>query len=162
VEGLDPDYLPDNAPHLERLEAVPSSAPAKPDRTLGSISPGPALPHPQLQPQPPARRLRKDPIVSFRFLHTSDWHLGQSFHGQSRHVEHAAFLDWLLGQLKTLAPDEIHSYVESGEPMDKAGAYAIQGKGFFLVESYDGPYSNIVGLPIDLLKDLLKKLNFST
>ena len=46
--------------------------------------------------------------------------------------------------------------------MDKAGAYAIQGKGFFLVESYDGPYSNIVGLPIDLLKDLLKKLNFST
>ena len=65
-------------------------------------------------------------------------------------------------RIKTLAPDEIHSYVESGEPMDKAGAYAIQGKGFFLVESYDGPYSNIVGLPIDLLKDLLKKLNFST
>ena len=64
-------------------------------------------------------------------------------------------------RIKTLAPNEIHSYVESGEPMDKAGAYAIQGKGFFLVESYDGPYSNIVGLPIDLLKDLLQKLNFS-
>lgn len=45
--------------------------------------------------------------MSFRFLHTSDWHLGQSFHGQSRHVEHAAFLDWLLGQLKTLAPDAL-------------------------------------------------------
>jgi septum formation protein len=45
--------------------------------------------------------------------------------------------------------------------MDKAGAYAIQGKGSFLVESYDGPYSNIVGLPINLLKNLLQKLNLS-
>ncbi|MGO2414369.1 MULTISPECIES: exonuclease SbcCD subunit D C-terminal domain-containing protein [Cobetia] len=45
--------------------------------------------------------------MSFRFLHTSDWHLGQSFHGQSRHVEHAAFLDWLLSQLAQHAPDAL-------------------------------------------------------
>ncbi|MGY3726162.1 MULTISPECIES: exonuclease SbcCD subunit D C-terminal domain-containing protein [Cobetia] len=45
--------------------------------------------------------------MSFRFLHTSDWHLGQSFHGQSRHVEHAAFLDWLLARLKCLTPDAL-------------------------------------------------------
>jgi septum formation protein len=45
--------------------------------------------------------------------------------------------------------------------MDKAGAYAIQGEGSFLVESYSGSYSNIIGLPMDLLKDLLQKLNFS-
>ncbi len=63
-------------------------------------------------------------------------------------------------RIKTLTQNEINSYVESGEPMDKAGAYAIQGKGSFLVESYDGSYSNIVGLPIDLLKDLLRKLDF--
>jgi septum formation protein len=43
--------------------------------------------------------------------------------------------------------------------MDKAGAYAIQGKGSFLVEGYDGSYTNIVGLPIELLKNLLQKLN---
>jgi len=60
-----------------------------------------------------------------------------------------------------LTPNEINSYVESGEPMDKAGAYAIQGEGSFLVESYSGSYSNIIGLPMDLLKDLLQKLNFS-
>ena len=63
--------------------------------------------------------------------------------------------------IKALTPNEINSYVESGEPMDKAGAYAIQGKGSFLIESYSGSYSNIIGLPMDLLKDLLQKLNFS-
>ena len=64
-------------------------------------------------------------------------------------------------RIKTLTPNEINSYVESSEPMDKAGAYAIQGEGSFLVESYSGSYSNIIGLPMDLLKDLLRKLNFS-
>jgi len=64
-------------------------------------------------------------------------------------------------RIKTLTSNEINSYVKSEEPMDKAGAYAIQGKGSFLIESYDGPYSNIVGLPINLLKNLLQKLNLS-
>jgi septum formation protein len=64
-------------------------------------------------------------------------------------------------RIKALNPNVINSYVESGEPMDKAGAYAIQGEGSFLVESYSGSYSNIIGLPVDLLKDLLKKSNFS-
>ena len=59
-------------------------------------------------------------------------------------------------RIKNLTSNEINSYVKSGEPMDKAGAYAIQGNGSFMVESYDGSYSNIVGLPIDLLKGLLK------
>ena len=64
-------------------------------------------------------------------------------------------------RIKALTQNEINSYVESGEPMDKAGAYAIQGEGSFLVESFSGSYSNIIGLPMDLLKDLLQKLNFS-
>jgi septum formation protein len=63
-------------------------------------------------------------------------------------------------RIKALSKREINSYVESGEPMDKAGAYAIQGVGSFLVESYSGSYSNIIGLPIDLLEDLLQKSNF--
>ncbi len=40
-----------------------------------------------------------------RLFHTSDWHLGQSLHGQDRDFEHACFLDWLLGQLKLRQPD---------------------------------------------------------
>jgi septum formation protein len=46
---------------------------------------------------------------------------------------------------------EIQEYVASGEPMDKAGAYAIQGLASKFVERIDGSYSNVVGLPIALV-----------
>jgi septum formation protein len=54
-----------------------------------------------------------------------------------------------------LTEKEIADYVATGEPMDKAGAYAIQGAGAALVESHHGSYSNIVGLPIETLARLL-------
>jgi septum formation protein len=61
---------------------------------------------------------------------------------------------------KPLTQEEISSYIETGEPMDKAGAYAIQGKGSFMVREYSGSYSNIVGLPLEELKILLIKTGF--
>jgi len=63
-------------------------------------------------------------------------------------------------RIKSLTDNEIASYVNSNESLDKAGAYAIQGKGASLVEYYEGSYSNIVGLPIDTLKNLLQKSGF--
>ncbi|WP_189444914.1 exonuclease SbcCD subunit D C-terminal domain-containing protein [Salinicola rhizosphaerae] len=42
-----------------------------------------------------------------KIIHTADWHLGQSFHGQERHAEHRAFLDWLLATLETRRPDAL-------------------------------------------------------
>ena len=51
-------------------------------------------------------------------------------------------------KFKALTDDEITRYVASGEPMDKAGAYAIQGLGAFMVEEIKGSYSNVVGLPL--------------
>ena len=61
---------------------------------------------------------------------------------------------------RLLNNNEIASYVETGEPMDKAGAYAIQGKGAFMIDSYSGSYSNIVGLPLDIVKTLLERAKF--
>ncbi len=49
---------------------------------------------------------------------------------------------------KTLSEEEIQWYVDTREPFDKAGAYAIQGLGTFLVKSINGSYTNVVGLPV--------------
>ena len=58
-------------------------------------------------------------------------------------------------KFKPLTDDEIKGYVDSGEPMDKAGAYAIQGLGSFMVEGIIGSYSNVVGLPVcQIVNDL--------
>lgn len=54
-----------------------------------------------------------------------------------------------------LTDDEIAAYVASGEPLDKAGAYALQGLGALLVESVTGSPSNVVGLPLHRLAALL-------
>jgi septum formation protein len=51
-------------------------------------------------------------------------------------------------RFKQLSETEIHAYVKTGEPLDKAGAYAIQGMGAFLVESLQGSFTNVVGLPL--------------
>jgi len=58
---------------------------------------------------------------------------------------------------RSLSREEIASYVKGGEPLDKAGAYGIQGKGALLVERIDGCYFNVVGLPLVLLSDMLKE-----
>lgn len=54
--------------------------------------------------------------------------------------------------------DVLKAYIGTGEPMDKAGAYAIQGSGAFLIRKINGSWTNIVGLPLDeLVNELLDK-----
>ena len=54
-----------------------------------------------------------------------------------------------------LTDEEIARYVETGEPMDKAGAYALQGRGGMFVERVEGSYSNVIGLPMSLTRRML-------
>ncbi|MDO8589468.1 MAG: Maf family protein [Armatimonadota bacterium] len=60
--------------------------------------------------------------------------------------------------VRALTDELIERYIGTGEPMDKAGAYAIQGKGAVLIQRVDGCYFNVVGLPVYLLSTLLEDL----
>lgn len=58
---------------------------------------------------------------------------------------------------RQMSKDEILEYIETKEPMDKAGSYAIQGIGSKFVLGYDGEYDNIVGLPMKLTLEMINK-----
>lgn len=59
--------------------------------------------------------------------------------------------------MSKLAPSEIAAYVASGEPLDKAGAYAIQGLASRFIPRIEGSYSNVVGLPVAAVVQLLRR-----
>jgi septum formation protein len=63
--------------------------------------------------------------------------------------------------IKKLTRQEIAAYVQTGEPLDKAGAYGIQGLGAVIVEKIEGDYYNVVGLPLYALTEALKEFGIS-
>lgn len=66
-----------------------------------------------------------------------------------------------LVTFRPLSDPEIQTYIQTGEPMDKAGAYGIQGQAAKFVSETIGSYSNVVGLPIELLKKVCKDMNWA-
>lgn len=71
-------------------------------------------------------------------------------------------VDYNITEVKmtALSEQEINSYVDTGEPLDKAGSYAIQGFGGLFVEEIKGSYYSVMGLPIHQLAKLLDKFNY--
>jgi septum formation protein len=63
--------------------------------------------------------------------------------------------------MRQLSPQEIESYIKTGEPLGKAGGYAIQGLGALFVEKIEGDYLNVVGLPMYALMNTLKEFGIS-
>lgn len=62
---------------------------------------------------------------------------------------------------RNMAEDELRAYVRTGEPLDKAGAYAIQGIGSLIVKKIEGDYFNVIGLPVASLAATLKKFEIT-
>ncbi len=71
-----------------------------------------------------------------------------------------SFTEMTKVRLHKLSDEEIDEYIASGEPMDKAGAYGIQGSFAKFIEGIEGDYNNVVGLPVARLYQELKKHDF--
>ena len=61
-------------------------------------------------------------------------------------------------KMKSMSDEEIEEYIKTGEPMDKAGSYAVQGIGSKFIEKIQGSYSSVVGLDIEKLKDIIANI----
>ena len=62
--------------------------------------------------------------------------------------------------MRSFSDDEIEAYISTGSPFDKAGGYAIQDKTFNPVERIEGSYTNVVGLPIETVEEILKYIGY--
>ncbi|MCR8908620.1 Maf family protein [Thermophilibacter sp. ET337] len=96
-------------------------------------------------PEDAARMLRE---LSGRTHHVSTGVCVLSLAEDGSAEERASFVETTDVTFWELTDAEIAAYVSTGEPLDKAGAYGIQGAGRLLVERIDGDYSNVVGLPV--------------
>ena len=82
-------------------------------------------------------------------------HTGVAVHYDGRVI---SGVDTARVKFKPLTDEEIYAYIDGGEPMDKAGAYAIQGEGGRFVEGFDGSFDTIMGLSVSLTESLIERI----
>ena len=97
-----------------------------------------------------AKRMLK--LLSSR-VHTVDTGVSVCYNGKTE-----TFTETTKVWFKELSDEEIDDYIATGEPMDKAGAYGIQGEGTLLVEKIEGDFFNVVGLPVSKLAGKLHEM----
>lgn len=153
--GVDETRRPDEAPgvFVERVAREKAAAVAGPGRLViaadttvvheGRILGKPA--HPE-EARAMLRRLEGDLHDVFTGVAVAAWDNGVVVNSE---------VDVTEVQMVSLTADEIADYVSSGEPMDKAGAYALQGAGGRFVEAVRGSPFTVIGLPIHLLPRLI-------
>lgn len=78
------------------------------------------------------------------------------YHSTGRQSRHGVVQSSVL--VKALSDEEIRGYIHTGEPFDKAGAYAVQGIGMFMIRAVRGSYANVVGLPVCEVVEHLRDL----
>jgi len=96
---------------------------------------------------------RQLPVASENLAVRSAQFAGEILRTENRELRTAS--ETTLVTMDELSEDEIRDYVASGEPMDKAGAYAIQGRASRWIPRIEGDYSNVVGLPVALVWHML-------
>lgn len=153
--GIDESRLPGELPaaYVERLARTKAMAVAAPDQVVvaadtavvhaGHMLGKPA--HPE-EARAMLRRLEGD---------THDVFTGVAVARAKDDVDVVSTVDVTEVVLVPMTFDEIASYVDTGEPMDKAGAYALQGMGGRYVQSVNGSPFTVIGLPLHLLPRLL-------
>jgi MAF protein len=88
------------------------------------------------------------------FVKTALYMINIKDHKHVSHIETSSVF------FKTLNDEDIWTYIKTGEPLDKAGSYAIQGLGSKFVEHFEGDYQNIVGLPLKSLEKIFSQQNW--
>ena len=98
-----------------------------------------------------------DPADAEEMLHLLSGRSHEVYTGVSLVCDNRMLSNFCLTTVsfRALSDSEIRDYVSSGEPMDKAGAYGIQGSGANFLSRIDGDYFNVVGLPVKLLVSML-------
>lgn len=81
----------------------------------------------------------------------------QQVNGQSRRL---TWLDCTSVLMRDYSDDEIEAYIATGDPFDKAGGYAIQHPQFAPVQRIDGSYTNVMGLPLEMLREALAEMGW--
>ena len=156
--GIDESRLPGEPPaaYVERLARVKATAGVGPERIVlaadtAVVHSGQVLGKPA-HPEEARRMLRRLEGESHEVF------TGVAVATMRENLEVVSMVDVTEVVMTTMTGEEIASYVDSGEPMDKAGAYALQGIGGRFIESVRGSPFTVIGLPIHLLPRLLKRL----